>query len=154
MAGHDMSTMGDMKMDGMAPADAKPGAAMAMPAGHDMSAMSGGQGGMDVPEGGSARSVVADHLREALSEAYGWLSDLVKAEPNATGLNNEDLFIPQSDCRLYAPVRGSKIVAVGRNYPGYSKASGKHGGQLPAGFVKVPSCIVGPGRDILKPVIT
>ena len=91
---------------------------------------------------------------EALSEAYGWLSDLVKAEPNATGLNNEDLFIPQSDCRLYAPVRGSKIVAVGRNYPGYSKASGKHGGQLPAGFVKVPSCIVGPGRDILKPVIT
>ena len=44
---------------------------------------------------------------EALSEAYGWLSDLVKAEPDAGGLSSEDLFIPLSDCRLYAPVRGS-----------------------------------------------
>ncbi len=90
---------------------------------------------------------------EALSEAYGWLSDLVKAEPNAAGLNSEDLFMPLSECRLYAPVRGSKIISVGRNYPGYTK-NGRQGGKVPAGFIKVPSCIVGPGRDILKPVIT
>jgi acylpyruvate hydrolase len=87
---------------------------------------------------------------EALSEAYGWLSDLVKAEPDAAGLSSEDLFIPLADCRLYAPVRGSKIIAVGRNYP----VSGRTGGKVPAGFIKVPSCIVGPGRDILKPVAT
>jgi acylpyruvate hydrolase len=91
---------------------------------------------------------------EALSEAYGWLSDLVKAEPEAAGLGGEDLFVPITDCRLYAPVRGSKIIAIGRNYPGYTKHEGKKGGKVPAGFVKVPSCIVGPGRDILKPLIT
>ncbi len=91
---------------------------------------------------------------EALSEAYGWLSDLVKAEPAATGLTGEDLFMPLSEARLYAPVRGSKIIAVGRNYPGYNKNPGRQGGKVPAGFVKVPSCIVGPGRDILKPVMS
>jgi acylpyruvate hydrolase len=91
---------------------------------------------------------------EALSEAYGWLSDLVKAEPDASGLSGEDLFVPLADCRLYAPVRGSKIIGVGRNYPGHDNAQGKGGGKVPAGFIKVPSCIVGPGRDILKPVTT
>jgi 2-keto-4-pentenoate hydratase/2-oxohepta-3-ene-1,7-dioic acid hydratase in catechol pathway len=91
---------------------------------------------------------------EALSEAYGWLSDLVKAEPAALGLSGEELFIPLADCRLYAPVRGSKIISVGRNYPESNKVSGKKGGKVPSGFVKVPSCIIGPGRDILKPVIT
>ena len=91
---------------------------------------------------------------EALSEAYGWLSDLVKSEPAALGLNEQELFIPLAECRLYAPVRGSKIVGIGRNYPGYTKNEGKQAGQVPAGFIKVPSSIVGPGRDILKPRIT
>jgi 2-keto-4-pentenoate hydratase/2-oxohepta-3-ene-1,7-dioic acid hydratase in catechol pathway len=91
---------------------------------------------------------------EALSEAYGWLSDLVKAEPDAAGLSGEELFIPLADCRLYAPVRGSKIIAVGRNYPGYDKGSARKAGRVPAAFVKVPSCIIGPGRDILRPMIT
>ena len=91
---------------------------------------------------------------EALSEAYGWLSDLVKSEPAALGLNEQELFIPLAECRLYAPVRGSKIIGVGRNYPDYTKNEGKQAGQVPAGFIKVPSCIVGPGRDILKPRVT
>ena len=91
---------------------------------------------------------------EALSEAYGWLSDLVKSESEALGLHGEQLFIPLSECRLYAPVRGSKIIAIGRNYPGYTKNEGKQAGKVPAGFIKVPSCVVGPGRDILKPAAT
>jgi 2-keto-4-pentenoate hydratase/2-oxohepta-3-ene-1,7-dioic acid hydratase in catechol pathway len=91
---------------------------------------------------------------EALSEVYGWLSDLVKSEPGALSLNGYDLFIPLADCRLYAPVRGSKIIGIGRNYPNHTKNEGKHAGQVPAGFIKVPSCIVGPGRDILKPHAT
>ena len=91
---------------------------------------------------------------EALSEAYGWLSDLVKSEPAALGLSGQDLFIPLAECRLYAPVRGSKIVAIGRNYPGYTRNEGKRAGKVPACFIKVPSCIVGPGRDILKPRAT
>lgn len=91
---------------------------------------------------------------EALAEAYGWLSDLAKAEPQALGLAGEELFMPLAGCRLYAPVRGSKIIAVGRNYPGSTKLPGRQGGKVPAGFIKVPSCIVGPGRDILKPVLS
>ena len=47
----------------------------------------------------------------------------------------------------HAPVRGSKIIGVARNYPGYARSSGKQSGRVPAGFIKVPSCIVGPGRD-------
>ena len=91
---------------------------------------------------------------EALAEAYGWLSDLVKSEPDALGLTGHELFLPLGECRLYAPVRGSKIICVGRNYPNYTKNEGKEAGLVPAGFVKVPSCIVGPGRDILKPCAT
>ena len=91
---------------------------------------------------------------EALSEAYGWLSDLVKSEPGAVGLHGHQMFIPLAECRLYAPVRGSKIIAIGRNYPGYTGNEGKHAGKMPAGFIKVPSCIIGPGRDILKPAVT
>ena len=91
---------------------------------------------------------------EALSEAYGWLSDLVKSEPQALGLTGHELFLPLADCRLYAPVRGSKIIGIGRNYPNYTKNAGKQSGLVPAGFIKVPSCIVGPGRDILKPHAT
>ena len=91
---------------------------------------------------------------EALSEAYGWLSDLVKSEPAALGLSGQDLFIPLAECRLYAPVRGGKIVAIGRNYPEYTKNEGKRAGKVPACFIKVPSSIVGPGRDILKPRAT
>ena len=51
-------------------------------------------------------------------------------------------------------MRGSKIIGIGRNYPNYTKNEGKQAGQVPAGFIKVPSCIVGPGRDILKPHAT
>lgn len=91
---------------------------------------------------------------EALSEIYGWLSDLVKSEPAALGLNGEQLFLPLDGCRLYAPVRGSKIIAVGRNYPGHARNERKQAGTLPAGFIKVASCVVGPGRDILKPPTT
>ena len=90
---------------------------------------------------------------EALAEAYGWLCDLVKVEPDAGGLSSEDLFIPLAECRLYAPVRGSKIIAVGRNYPDNAKSARRQSSTVPTGFIKVPSCIVGPGRDILKPLV-
>jgi 2-keto-4-pentenoate hydratase/2-oxohepta-3-ene-1,7-dioic acid hydratase in catechol pathway len=89
-----------------------------------------------------------------MAEAYGWWSHLVKSEPAALGLSGQDLFIPLAECRLYAPVRGSKIVAIGRNYPEYTKNEGKRAGKVPACFIKVPSSIVGPGRDILKPRAT
>src|SRR5262249_2001852 len=88
---------------------------------------------------------------EALAEAYGWLSDLVKSEPDGLGLHGEELFVPLAECRLYAPLRPSKIIAAGRNYPATGKSEGRQTARTPSGFLKVPSSIVGPGRDILKP---
>ncbi len=97
---------------------------------------------------------VGSAAMEALSEAYGWLSDLVKSEPQALGLSGEQLFNPLAECRLHAPVRGGKVIAVGRNYPGSAKYEGRQGGKVPPAYIKVPSCVVGPKRDILKPAAT
>lgn len=91
---------------------------------------------------------------EALGEAAAWLAGLCAAEPQAAGLAGEELFMPLAACRLYAPVRGSKIIAVAGNYPGSGRRARSAGGGVPAGCIKVPSCIVGPGRDILKPVLS
>jgi len=64
----------------------------------------------------------------ALGDAYTYLADLAQTAPDATGLNGEHLFIPLAECRLYAPLRPSKLIAIGRNYPGYTKNPGKQGG--------------------------
>jgi 2-keto-4-pentenoate hydratase/2-oxohepta-3-ene-1,7-dioic acid hydratase in catechol pathway len=87
----------------------------------------------------------------ALGDAFTSLTDLAQSNPLMAGLGGEQLFIPLDECRLYAPVRPSKLIAIGRNYPGYTKNPGKQGGKVPAGFVKTSSSITGPGRDILKP---
>jgi len=87
----------------------------------------------------------------ALADAYTYLEGLARNSPDAAGLNGEQLFIPLDECRLYAPVRPSKLIAVGRNYPGRTRNPGKQAGSLPAGFVKPLSSLIGPGRDILKP---
>lgn len=87
----------------------------------------------------------------ALGDAYTYLTELAGSGPGATGLAGEQLFIPLSDCRLYAPVRPLKLIAIGRNYPGYTSNPGKQGGTVPAAFMKSLSAITGPGRDIVKP---
>ncbi len=90
----------------------------------------------------------------ALADAYTYLIDLAATTPDALGLNRESVFLPLADCRVYAPVRPSKLIAVGRNYPGYTQLPGKKPGKVPAGFIKTLSSIVGPGRDILKPPVS
>lgn len=89
----------------------------------------------------------------ALGDAFTYLDGLAQTAPDASGLNGEQLFIPLAECRLYAPVRPSKLIAIGRNYPGYTRNPGKQGGTVPACFIKTPSSIIGPGRDILKPPV-
>jgi 2-keto-4-pentenoate hydratase/2-oxohepta-3-ene-1,7-dioic acid hydratase in catechol pathway len=84
---------------------------------------------------------------EALAEAYGWLSDLVKSKPNELGLDGTPLFLPLSECRVYAPVRGSKIIVLERNYGGHTKNSERS----LAALMKATSCVIRPGRDILRP---
>lgn len=90
----------------------------------------------------------------ALADAYTYLAGLATATPDALGINREPIFLPLADCRVYAPVRPSKLIAVGRNYPGYTSNPGKAPGKIPTGFIKTLSSITGPGRDIIKPRIT
>lgn len=91
---------------------------------------------------------------EALADTYAWMAELARSDPQARGLRGEQLFIPLADCRLYAPVRPSKLIAIGRNYAEYTRQEGKQAGKLPSAFVKLASAIIGPGRDILKPTAT
>lgn len=95
------------------------------------------------------------HLGEqawiALADAYTYLLDLLQTAPDAPGLNSETIFLPLADCRIYAPVRPSKLIAVSRNYRGYAQTQGKKPGAVPTGFIKTLSSITGPGHDILKP---
>lgn len=94
---------------------------------------------------------VGEPAWRALGDAYTYLADLAETSPEAAGLGGERLFIPLAECRLYAPVRPSKLIAIGRNYPGYTRNPGREPGKVPAAFVKTPSSVTGPGRDIVKP---
>ena len=87
----------------------------------------------------------------ALGDAYSYLAGLVETAPDAAGLGGEQLFMPLSECRLYAPVRPSKLITVGHNYPGYARATPRTAGELPAAFAKMLSAVTGPDRDIVKP---
>lgn len=91
---------------------------------------------------------------EAVAEAYGWMCDLARRDPGAHGLRGERLFLPLSECRLYAPVRPGKLIAIGRNYLDYTREGARRARSFPAAFLKASSSITGPGRDILKPAGT
>jgi len=91
---------------------------------------------------------------EALADTYTWMAQLALHDPQARGMRGERLFVALDDCRLYAPVRPGKLIAVGRNYAEYTRQEGKQGGSVPSAFVKLASAIVGPDRDILKPAST
>ena len=87
----------------------------------------------------------------ALGDAYSYLAGLVESAPDANGLGGEQLFMPLAECRLYAPVRPSKLITFGHNYPGYARATARSAGELPAAFAKTLSSVTGPERDIVKP---
>jgi 2-keto-4-pentenoate hydratase/2-oxohepta-3-ene-1,7-dioic acid hydratase in catechol pathway len=86
---------------------------------------------------------------EALAETHAWMAELARKDPEALGLKGERLFLSMTDCRLYAPVRPSKLIALAHNYP---PLEGARGHSAPDAFLKAASAIVGPGRDIYKPM--
>jgi 2-keto-4-pentenoate hydratase/2-oxohepta-3-ene-1,7-dioic acid hydratase in catechol pathway len=92
-----------------------------------------------------------DAAWRALGDAYSYLAGLAETSPDATGLGGERLFMPVGECRLYAPVRPSKLITIGGNYPGHLRASGREPGLVPAAVVKALSAVTGPERDIVKP---
>jgi acylpyruvate hydrolase len=89
---------------------------------------------------------------EVLAEVYAWLAELAHRNREARGLRGESLFLPLADCRLYAPLKPSKLVAVVDNYPDPATGRNRQGG-VPGAFVKLSSAIVGPGHDIVKPAV-
>ena len=82
----------------------------------------------------------------APGDAFSYLDGLAQTVPDASGLNSEQLFIPLAECKLYAPVRPSKLIAIGRNYPGYTKS--RAGRQSAFGFRQDDVLHRRPRRDI------
>ena len=87
-----------------------------------------------------------------------WDALLVAAEflkgvtPDDRGLMGEPLTAPFDQCRLHAPVRPGKIIAVGRNYREHLAEFGmKLPHDIPSAWIKALSTIIGPTRDIVKP---
>ncbi len=83
-----------------------------------------------------------------------YLRGLRKTEPAARGLDGEALFTPLGACRLHAPLRPGKLLAIGRNYPDPAKkmdATAAPG--IPPVSMKAASCMIGPTRDIIKPAV-
>lgn len=91
---------------------------------------------------------------EALAETHAWLAERALRDREGLGRRGETLFMPLADARLYVPVRPSKLIAIGRNYPEVTRMPGREPAAVPTGFIKVPSTLIGPGRDILKPRAT
>jgi len=87
----------------------------------------------------------------ALADAHSYLTRLAEHSPDATGPGDEELFIPLRDCRLYAPLRPSKLIAIAGNYPQDGKPEMKPAGKIPGTFVKTLSAITGPEREIVRP---
>jgi 2-keto-4-pentenoate hydratase/2-oxohepta-3-ene-1,7-dioic acid hydratase in catechol pathway len=58
--------------------------------------------------------------------------------------------LPLSEVRLLPPCEPSKIVAVGRNYNSHLGGD-RVALEVPGVFLKLPSCIIGPGEAIVIP---
>ena len=59
-----------------------------------------------------------------------------------------------SEVRLLAPCRPSKIVAVGLNYRSHAEEIGSPVPDVPLLFLKPSTSVIGPGDDIVYPVMT
>ena len=90
--------------------------------------------------------------QDLVARVLPYLGDLLKSDPRATGLDGEPLFTPLADCRLHAPVRPSKVIAVGRNYREHLRQVGSDVDmKVPSAWIKANNTIIGPSRDIVKP---
>lgn len=93
--------------------------------------------------------------RDAAQAAEKFLSALLEKDPAAIGLDGEPLFTPLADCRLHAPARPSKVIAVGRNYREHLRQVGSDTEmKVPSAWIKSNNTIIGPHRDIVKPAAT
>jgi 2-keto-4-pentenoate hydratase/2-oxohepta-3-ene-1,7-dioic acid hydratase in catechol pathway len=95
-------------------------------------------------------------FRKAGREAYGVLEKdgkslrALSAEPWGGGLP-EGAAIPLAEVELLAPVRPTKIVAIGRNYRAHAAELGQEVPKEPLLFIKPSSAVIGPGDGIVVP---
>ena len=99
-----------------------------------------------------------DGAMTSVREAADFLAAVLARNPTMQGLDGHALFTPLGDCHLYAPVRPSKIIAVGRNYRSHNQEMSSRGGKfpnaVPSAWIKANSCINDPFADVLKPRVT
>jgi len=77
------------------------------------------------------------------------------SQETQAGAKNDGLVKPLAECRLHAPLRPSKLIAVGRNYRSHNESVGtKIDMQVPSAWIKANSAITGPMDDIVKPDAT
>ena len=77
---------------------------------------------------------------------------LLRSDPFATAPGDWDLGeeVP-AGAGLLAPVRPTKIVAIGRNYAEHARELGNQVPEEPLFFLKAPSALIGPGAAIVLP---
>jgi acylpyruvate hydrolase len=91
---------------------------------------------------------------EALAETYAWMAESVRNDVEALGLRGERLFLPLTECRLYAPLRPSKLIVTEANDRARTGPARARTDGIPSAFLKPASSLIGPGRDIVKPAAT
>ncbi|MEQ8195807.1 MAG: fumarylacetoacetate hydrolase family protein, partial [Rhodospirillales bacterium] len=109
---------------------------------------------------------IPGHLREilaaggsslkAVKQAADFLEKTLKKDgAKARGIDGEVLFTPWKETRLHAPIRGNKVIAVGRNYAEHVAEGGhKMAMKVPSAWIKANSTVIGPQRAITKPAAT
>ncbi len=92
--------------------------------------------------------------RDGAPPAWGWLADdrvgVLEGSPFDT-FRRQEARVPLESVHLLAPVRPSKVVCVGRNYPARAEEQNAEVPEVPILFLKPPSSVIGPGQPILIP---
>ncbi len=86
----------------------------------------------------------------AARETLSYLASL--KDRASVGLTGEPLFTPLSSTRLHAPIKPSKVIAVGRNYADHlAEVKISLPLAVPSAWIKATSTIIGPTRDVVRP---
>lgn len=87
-------------------------------------------------------------MRDVLQDWTYWKGRLTEL---AAGSRPED-WLPAAEVEILAPVPSpGSLIGIGLNYEDHAAETGSPRPSEPVVFAKHPSCIVGPGRDIILP---
>lgn len=107
---------------------------------------------MRIPPNVAEMLALGGLAHDAITVTTSWLLRLLKENPSAKGLAGEPLFSPLANSRFHAPVRPNKFIAASQNYHGPVKQRVHEKGRVPSCWIKTGNTIIGPHRDVVKPV--